>query len=115
MEPVAAKPVEAKAVEAKPAEEPKPVTEAPAMPARLTPMQSGRVWKAGQVSPALEADYQRKKEELDQRHHSEIEHPKEGESTTERDARHEQEQRDLDAAFEKAKAAGATSIPNGAP
>ena len=116
MEPVAAKPVEAKAVEAKPAEEPKPVvTEAPAMPARLTPMQSGRVWKAGQVSPALEADYQRKKEELDQRHRSEIEHPKEGESTTERDARHEQEQRELEAAFEKAKAAGATSIPNGAP
>jgi len=115
-EPVAARPVEPKPVEPKPAEEAKPAATEPAVaPARLTPMQSSRVWRAGQVSPALEADYERKKSELDQRHRSEIEHPKEGESATERDARHEQDKRDLDAAFEKAKTAGATAIPNGAP
>jgi hypothetical protein len=81
---------------------------------RLTPMQSGRTWKAGQPSPALEADYERKKNELDERHRGEIEHPRQGESAAERDARHEQEKHDLDAAYEKAKASGATSIPNGA-
>jgi hypothetical protein len=83
-------------------------------PARMAPMQNGRAWKAGQVSPALEADYNRKKSELDERHRSEIEHPKEGETAVQRDARHEQEKHELDAAYEKAKATGATSIPNGA-
>jgi hypothetical protein len=63
----------------------------------------------------LEADYERKKAALDERHRSEVEHPKEGEPASERDARHEQEKRDLDAAYEKAKAVGATAIPNGAP
>lgn len=90
-------------------------TQPPATPARLVPMQNGKAWKAGQVSPALEADYDRKKNEMDVRHRSEIEHPREGETATQRDARHEQEKRDLDAAYERAKASGATSIPNAAP
>jgi len=74
-------------------------------------MSNGKAWKAGQVSPALEADYERRKTELDERQRSEKEHPKEGENAAERDARHEQEKHDLDAAFERAKASGATSIP----
>jgi hypothetical protein len=88
-----------------------PPTEAPTAPARLTPMTSGKAWKAGQVSPALEADYERQKAELDDRQRSEKEHPKEGENAADRDARHEQEKHDLDAAYERAKAAGAMSIP----
>ncbi len=88
-----------------------PPTEPAAAPARLTPMSNGKAWKAGQVSPALEADYERQKAELDDRQRSEKEHPKEGESAAERDARHEQEKHDLDAAYERAKAAGAMSIP----
>jgi hypothetical protein len=88
-----------------------PPTEPTAAPARLAPMSNGKAWKAGQVSPALEADYERQKAELDERQRSEKEHPKEGEKAAERDARHEQEKRDLDAAYEKAKAAGAMSIP----
>jgi hypothetical protein len=87
--------------------------EATAAPARLTPMSNGKAWKAGQVSPALEADYERQKAELDDRQRSEKEHPKEGESASDRDARHEQEKHDLDAAYERAKALGATSIPRG--
>ena len=94
---------------------PKPAVEPAPTPARLTPMQNNtRAWKAGQVSPALEADYEKKKQELEARHKSEIEHPREGEAVAERDARHEQEKKALDAAYEKAKASGATSIPNGA-
>jgi len=107
MEPAVKEP----AVKEPAAKEPAAAEPPPAMPVRLTPMQNGRVWKAGQVSPALEADYDRKKTELDERQRAEKEHPKEGESATDRDARHEQEKRDLDAAFEKAKSAGATSIP----
>jgi hypothetical protein len=95
---------------ARPATESAP-TEPTAAPARLTPMSNGKAWKAGQVSPALEADYERQKAELDDRQRSEKEHPKEGESAAERDARHEQEKHDLDAAYERAKAVGATSIP----
>jgi hypothetical protein len=63
------------------------------------------------VSPALETDYKQKKAELEDRHRSEIEHPRAGETAAARDARHEQERRDLDAAYDKARTGGAAALP----
>jgi hypothetical protein len=80
-------------------------------PGRLTPSERGTVWHPVAASPQLDADYKQRKTELEERQRDEVAHPKAGENAEMRDARHEQERRDLDATYDKARASGATALP----